>query len=122
MELAHLIRDRADVLALWLGVTKRPPGNQSGNNQHTKKAEEEEGNLYNVQSSAPEAPTGNTAAAGLRKLQKAALEGNEKAGEELQAVVTGAKSVHRACVESRLRKTTRIDADVRQRCDLRPHG
>ena len=74
-----LIRERADVLAVWVEVTKRPSGNLAGTNQHTKKEDSAGGTLYNVQGSSMERPTGNTAAAGLRKLQKAAAEGNEKA-------------------------------------------
>jgi hypothetical protein len=71
------IRGRMDVLALWVDVTKRKPGNPTGANQHTKE-EEKEGTLDNIQDST-KAPTGTSAAAGLRKLQKAAGEGNEKA-------------------------------------------
>jgi hypothetical protein len=69
----NLIRGRVDVLALWVDVTKRKPGNPTGANQHTK--EEEAGTLDNIQDST-KAPTGTSAAAGLRKLQKAASEGN----------------------------------------------
>ena len=110
----NLIRDRADVLALWVDVTKRKPGNPTGANQHTKD-DGELGIVDNIHNSSPERPSGTSAAAGLRKLQKAAAEGNEKAAEELQEVVAGAKSVHRACVESGLRKSPKIDSDVKQR-------
>jgi hypothetical protein len=62
---------RVDVLALFDGARKRKPGNPTGANQHTKE-EEEAGNVDNVNGSSSERPTGNSAAAGLRKLQKAA--------------------------------------------------
>ncbi len=94
----NLIRHRADVLALWVEVTKRPGGRprvegENVDNIHVKNQ--------------PERPTGTSAAAGLRKLQKAVAEGNEKAAEELQAVVNGDKTVHRACVDAGLRKPTK---------------
>jgi hypothetical protein len=69
-------RDLAEALALWVEVTKRKAGNPTGVNQHTK--DEEAGTLDNIQDST-KAPTGTSAAAGLRKLQKAASEGNGKA-------------------------------------------
>ena len=67
--------------------------------------------LYNVQDKAPEAPTGNTAAAGLRRLDKEAEAGNSIAAQALDAVKTGAKSVHRAMVECGFRKG--IDPEVK---------
>jgi hypothetical protein len=97
----RLIGGRPDVLAIWTEVTKRPVGRPSAETE----------TLYIVQDKT--APTGNTAAAGLRKLQKAASEGNEAAAE----AVDGKKSVHRACVDAGVRKSTRIDRDVKQRCD-----
>ncbi len=64
---------RIDVLALWAEVTKRKPGAPEGNKNSAKgDAPENETNVDNVNSCSPERPTGNTAAAGLRKLQKAA--------------------------------------------------
>ncbi len=45
---------------------QRPAGNPSGNNQHTK----ESGTFDNVKDSSVLAPTGNSRAAGLRRLEK----------------------------------------------------
>jgi hypothetical protein len=101
----RLIGDRQDVLALWTEVTKRKPG-------RPEKAESE--NVYNVHDK--DRPSGNTAEAGLRKLQKSASEGNEDAERELSLVKAGEKKVHTACVDAGLRKSTRIDADVKARC------
>lgn len=113
----NLIRGHADVLAQWCEVTRRKAGAPEGNKNAARDAEEEaKTNLDNVQDCL-KAPTGNSAAAGMRKLLKAAAEGNEDAARELEAVKAGDKKVHRACVDAGLRKTTKIDADVRQRCD-----
>jgi hypothetical protein len=71
--------------------------------------------LYNVQDKTVEAPTGNSAAAGMRKLDKAAENGNSIAAQALQAVIEGRQSVHAACVEAGLRKPTKVDPDVRDR-------
>ncbi len=113
----NLIRDRADVLALWTEVTKRKPGGANNPHGRSGKPEGEEINLDNIQDDKLSAPTGTSAAAGLRKLQKAAEEGNSDATRELAAVIAGEKKVHRACVDAGLRKSAKIDADVKQRCD-----
>ncbi len=62
---------RVDVLALWAEVTKRKPGGANNPHGRAGKPEGEEINLDNIQVDLP-APTGTSAAAGLRKLQKAA--------------------------------------------------
>ncbi|MBP30455.1 hypothetical protein [Methylobacterium sp.] len=62
-----------------------------------------------------ERPAGNSAAAGMRKLDKAAESGNSIAAQALQAVMEGRQSVHGACVEAGLRKSTKVDPDVRDR-------
>lgn len=58
-----------------------------------------------------DAPTGNTAAAGLRRLDKEAGAGNGIAAQALEAVKAGTKSVHRAMVECGFRKG--IDPEVK---------
>lgn len=111
----RLISDRPDVLAVWTEVTKRSPGgnnNPTGANQHKRS----EDTLYNIQGEQPKAPTGTSVEAGLRKLQKAATEGNDEAAAQLAEVVAGHKKVHTACVDAGLRKSTKIDADVKARC------
>lgn len=57
-------------MALWVEVTKRPAGNPTGANQHTEKDGENGGTVDIVNGSSPERPTGNSAAAGLRKTIK----------------------------------------------------
>lgn len=109
----NLIRSHADVLAQWCEVTKRKAGEDQPRDPETGRMLPI---LDNIQDR-PSAPTGTSAAAGMRKLLKAAAEGNEDAARELEAVKAGDKKVHRACVDAGLRKTTKIDADVRQRCD-----
>jgi hypothetical protein len=99
----RLIGGRPDVLAVWTEVTKRQQGERADL-------------VYNIHDVAGR-PAGTSAAAGLRKLQKAALEGNEAAAGQLAEAVDGKKSVHRACVDAGVRKSTRIDRDVKQRCD-----
>ena len=65
------------MLALWVEVTKRKPGAPEGNKNAAKgDASDEETTVDNVTGCSPERPTGNSAIAGLRKLQKAAGEGN----------------------------------------------
>lgn len=109
-----LIRDRVDVLAVWVEVTKRPAGapKETPRDPQTGRLMPI---LDNIQDRPPAAPSGTSAAAGLRKLQKAAAEGNEKAETALEEVKEGKKSVHAACVDSGLRKSTKIDSDVKQR-------
>jgi hypothetical protein len=119
----RLIKPHPEVFALWTEATKRPAGganNPAGLGGKSGKTEDDIVNLDIVQDdkvALPKAPTGNSAAAGLRKLQKAAAEGNAKAQEELAAVIAGEKKVTPACVAAGLRKPTRIDPDVRKRCD-----
>ena len=63
-------------------------------------------NLDNVKLDKVDAPTGNTAQAGIRRLRKAADAGDETASHLLAQVVdeTSKMSVHRACVEMGWRK------------------
>lgn len=96
----RLIGGRPDVLALWVEVTKRKAGEDQPRDPDTGRMLP---NVDNV-NERPERPTGNSAAAGLRKLQKAANEGNEKAAEELEAVKSAAKSINAACIDAGLRK------------------
>lgn len=98
----NLIRGRADVLAVWVEVTKRKPGAPQGNRNAARSEDETNGN--NVTVCLPSQPKGNSSASGMRKLQKAASEGNEKAIAELARVIEGEKSVHRACIDAGLRK------------------
>lgn len=58
-----------------------------------------------------ERPTGTSVAAGLRRLDKEAEAGNSIAAQALDAVKSGAKSVHRAMVECGFRKG--IDPEVK---------
>jgi hypothetical protein len=70
---------RADVLAIWAEVTRRKPG--GANNPHGRKGKPEGGEEIkgnNVPFDLPPQPKGNSAAAGMRKLQKSAAEGNER--------------------------------------------
>ena len=111
----RLISDRPDVLAVWTQVTKRKPG--GSNNPHGRSGKpDEEITLDNIQGDNQTAPTGTSKEAGLRKLQKAAAEGNGEAAVQLAEVVAGHKKVHTACVDAGLRKSTKIDADVKARC------
>ena len=66
---------------------------------------------FNVDNVHVERPAGNTAAAGLRRLDKEAEAGNSIAAQALDAVKSGAKSVHRAMVECGFRKG--IDPEVK---------
>jgi hypothetical protein len=71
---------RVDVLALFDGARKRKHGganNPSGSNQHRKVDEVEVVNVDNIHVDQPDRPTGTSAAAGLRKLQKAAKDGSK---------------------------------------------
>jgi hypothetical protein len=67
--------DLAEALALWVEVTKRKAGNENPRDEKGRLTP----SLDNIQEREPPAPTGTSAAAGLRKLQKAANEGNGKA-------------------------------------------
>lgn len=58
-----------------------------------------------------ERPAGNSAAAGLRRLDKEAEAGNSIAAQALEAVKSGTKSIHRAMVECGFRKT--LDPEVK---------
>ena len=98
----RLIRDDAETLLIWTEVTKRPQG------QRTDLVD----NIHEV----AERPSGTSIEAGLRKLQKAATEGNENAARELAMVVAGEKKFHAACVDSGIRKSTKIDPDVVTSC------
>lgn len=67
---------------LWGPFDARPSGganNPLGPGGKSGKAADDIVNVDNVHGDKGERPTGNTAAAGLRKLQKAAAEGNELA-------------------------------------------
>ena len=108
-----LIRGDVKLVALWTDVTKRKPGAPEGNS-NAKPSDDT--TVYNIHSCA-DRPSGTSAAAGLRKLTKAAAEGNEEAEAQLAEATSGSKSVHRACVDAGLRKSTRIDHDVKQRCE-----
>lgn len=111
----RLISGRSDVLAAWTEISRRKPG--GANNPYGRSGKPEELiNVDNVHVDKQGRPTGNSAEAGLRKLQKAASEGNDAAAEQLAAVTSGQKKVHTACVDAGLRKSTRIDADVKARC------
>lgn len=72
------VRERLG-LPLWQRHSKRGPGNPTGANQHG-------GNVDNINDSSPareepaERPTGTSAAAGMRRLQKEAEAGNDRSG------------------------------------------
>lgn len=97
-----LISGDVKAQTLYTEITKRQPGRPA------KSADE---TLYIVQGSEPEAPTGNSAAAGLRRLMKEADAGNSVAKQALAAVNEGRKSVHAASVECGFRKG--IDPEVK---------
>jgi hypothetical protein len=141
----NIIRDHPDIMALWTEVTKRPAGAPKGNKNALRDWQKEalqnlqelqpaiEGHkieaqlerpsdkttVNNVNGCVPERPQGNSAAAGLRKLQKAAAAGNDNARAALAEVVAGKKKVHRACIEAGLRKDTSVNSDARRECDRR---
>jgi hypothetical protein len=69
----------ADVLTLWCEVTKRKAGEDQPRDPDTGRMLPIVDNIHERQ----ERPTGTSAAAGIRKLQKADAEGNEKAEVEL---------------------------------------
>ncbi len=82
--------------------------------------------LYNVQdcfeappANAPKARTGNTIDAGLRRLTKAAEEGDSRAQMWLDDVLAGKCSTHRACVEMGWRKPTVTISATQLFLDLR---
>lgn len=60
-------------------------------------------------------PSGTSAAAGLRRLDREAEKGNEAAALALKQVLAGDVSIHAAMVGCGLRKSTKIDRDVRDR-------
>jgi hypothetical protein len=62
--------------------------------------------LYNIQEVPPPAPTGTSEQAGLRRLRKAAESGDSRAQQQLEDVLSGKVSVHRACVVMGWRKPT----------------
>ena len=87
------MRSDPRLLILWTEATKRGAGganNPAGSNQHVKK----EVNVDNVNvevCQSPQRPTGTSAEAGIRSLQKRAAEGNTDAERELAAVLAGEK-------------------------------
>lgn len=85
---------RIEALALWTEITKKGAGAPEGNRNAAAKSETI---VDIVNDCKPERPTGNSAEAGLRRLQKNAGEGNADARENLAEVIAGNKSVHRAC-------------------------
>lgn len=97
-----LISDDVKAQALYTEITKRQPGRPAKANDET---------LYNIQGSEPSAPTGTSAAAGLRRLVKEAAAGNSAAQQALDAVHEGRKSVHAANVECGFRKA--LDPEVK---------
>jgi hypothetical protein len=96
-------------LALLTQVTKRRPGEGQERDAQTGRMLPNVDNIHKRQSR----PSGTSAEAGIRKLQKAADEGNAIASDCLQRVFSGKLSVNAACVESGLRKSSKIDPDVR---------
>jgi hypothetical protein len=93
----RLIGDRAEIWALYEPLKLRRPGganNPLGSNQHRKADAANKAdvvNVDNVRIDQEGRPTGNTLAAGIRKLQKHAAEGNEDAIRELGEVEAGRK-------------------------------
>lgn len=63
-------------------------------------------NLDNVQVGAPEAPTGNSAQAGIRRIRKAAEAGDVEAAAALARVEAGEQSVHAAMLALGWRRKT----------------
>lgn len=98
----RLIRGDVNLVDAWTKLTQRPVGL----NQHAE-------GFDNVQL-LPDPPTGNSVAAGLRRLTKEAEAGNEAAATELAAVKAGNKTVNAAMVNLGYRPP-RIDRDVRDR-------
>jgi hypothetical protein len=121
----NIIRDHPDVMALWAEVTKRGRGganNPAGIGGKSGKTKDDIVNVDNINidnQATLKRPTGTSAAAGLRKLQKAAAAGNDNARAALAEVVAGRKKVHRACIEAGLRKDTSVNSDARRECDRR---
>jgi hypothetical protein len=105
-----LISGDAEAMDAWQQATKRGAG--GANNPHGlggKSGKTADGivTLDNIQGDkAPSAPTGTSAQAGLRRLRKAADEGDVRAREQHDAYLRGETSVHAACVELGWRKKT----------------
>ena len=88
-------------LLLWDRATRREGGRPTG---------ETVDNIHSF-----ERPSGTSAAAGLRRLDREAEKGNEIAARALEQVKAGTVSVHAAMVDCGFRKSTKIDRDVRDR-------
>jgi hypothetical protein len=88
-------------------AVQRPGGNPYGRAGKP----DDENTLYNIQSVPPAAPAGTSRDAGLRRLRKEAEAGNDNARDQLSEVLSGRKSVNRACVELGFRKG--LDPSVR---------
>jgi|WetSurMetagenome_2_1015567.scaffolds.fasta_scaffold00693_26 hypothetical protein len=100
-----LISGDAEAMDAWQQATKRGAGAPLGN--HNAAKVKDETTLDNIQDCLPpSAPTGTSAQAGLRRLRKAADEGDTRAREQHDAVLRGETSVHAACVELGWRKKT----------------
>ncbi len=71
-----------EALLLWTEATKRAAGNPTGANQYVS---DQVGNVDIINDSSPDRPTGTSAAAGLRRLQK------EAASEALRAAIASVR-------------------------------
>lgn len=97
----RLIGGDAEAVVLYTKASTRRPGAPEGNQNAAKT----ETTFDNIQGCSQPAPTGTSAAAGLRRLLKEAEGGNETAASKLEAVKAGRKSVNAAMVECGFRKT-----------------
>ncbi len=95
-----------ELLAAFDAASQRNDGgnnNPSGKNQHTKENEVTVDNIHGEVETKPVRPTGTSAQAGLRRLDKAAAD-NPEAKAALEQIKAGNLSVHKACILLNFRK------------------
>jgi hypothetical protein len=105
-----LIESDIKLLALWDAQTQRGTGGANNPNRdpETGRLMSSALNVDNihVEDKAPPRPTGTAQQAGLRRLRKAAEEGDSRARQQFEDVLSGRTSVHAACVALGWRKPT----------------
>lgn len=112
IQLSTVEKTRNEALALWCQLTKRPAGAPAGNQNAAKSSSPDETIVDNIHDCSEERPTGTSRAAGMRRLQKAAEEGDEQAQAYLEDVLDGKMSIHAACIAMGWRKKMRaVPAD-----------
>lgn len=104
----RLISGEPEVMGLYDAEVQRDAGNPNPRDPKTGRLTPIVDNIHNRESdpSAPDRPTGTSSQAGLRRLRKAADEGDARARQQLDNVMSGETSVHAACVELGWRKKT----------------